>query len=193
MRRRSILTLTVLTGLTLTCLRASPAHAADDRFDGADWGWSMAAGVGGSAVGGGLALGASYLITRDDPSFGSLGVFLLLLPVGTAVGGTAGSWLYGDLSGHDTRWWAPVLGGAVGGGLGLAGFLGALGIDNDWAGGTLGLVSLFALPALGATTGYVLGLKDGGAQARWTPPSVLLLPDGAGGLRTQATLLNMRF
>ena len=150
-------------GLFVTALLASPAHA-DNQYDGADWGWSLAAGTGGALVGAAALASLGVALTDDGAGFEALGALIIGLPLGSMIGGTAGAWLYGDLSGHETRWWAPVLGGLVGGGLGLAGFIGAAGIDNDF-GAVLAVGSVLVLPALGATTGYALGLKGEPAAA----------------------------
>lgn len=141
-----------------SALFALPAQA-ENTYDGADWGWSLAAGTGGAIVGGAALAGLGVALTDDDAGFASLGALIIGLPIGGMIGGTAGAWLYGDLSGHETRWWAPVLGGLVGGGLGIAGFIGSTRLESGF-GAVLGVGSVLIMPALGATTGYALGLKD---------------------------------
>lgn len=170
-------------GLALALLLATPAQA-DDRYDGADWGWSLLAGGGGAVVGGAAFAGLTVALLDDDVGGAGLGAVLLGIPVGAAIGGTAGAWLYGDLSGHETRWWAPVLGGLVGSGLGFAGFIGATRIDSD-VGQVIGFSSILLLPAVGATTGYALGLKRRETAARAgphaPPASVQLMPTRLDG------------
>lgn len=176
--------------LAATLTAATPAVAKD--YDGADWAASIVSGTGGAFVGAGLlALGAAAVVDDND-GFGALGLVFLAIAVGAPVGGTAGAWLYGDLSGHETRAWAPVVGGLAGGALGFAGFLGSVRLDVEELGVALGLTGLLVLPAVGATTGYYLGLKSDDAVT-WRPPQLMIAPDGEGGVRAQALLVDLRF
>lgn len=159
-------------GLFLTAFLAAPAHA-DGRYDGADWAWSTGAGAAGALVGAAAVTGVGVALTEDGAGFESLGAVIVGLPLGSLIGGTAGAWLYGDLSGHETRWWAPILGGLVGSGVGFAGFLGATQLDSDFA-LVLGMGSLLLMPALGATTGYALGLE--GEPAAKDAPRLTVAP-----------------
>lgn len=175
--------------MTILLFAASPGHAED--FDGKDWTLSIGSGTLGAAVGAG-GLGLLAAATSDENDFSALGLVVLGIVVGAPIGATAGVWLYGDLSGHDSRWWAPIVGGLVGGGIGLGGFIGALQIDQEVLSGTLGFTSLLVLPAVGATLGYALGLESKG-EVSWGAPQLMVAPDGAGGLRAQALLVDLRF
>lgn len=169
---------------------AAPALAND--FDGKDWAFGIGAGTLGAAVGaGGFALATAALVDDNDGP-GALGLVFLAVAVGAPVGATAGAWLYGDLSGHDSRTWAPIVGGLAGGLVGVGGFIASVQLDADELSVPLGLTSLLVLPAVGATTGYYLGLRSDG-EVSWRPPQLFIAPDGAGGVNAQALLLDLRF
>ena len=77
-----------------------------------------------------------------------------------------------------------------GGLAGVGSMIGGLATESD-VGGILGLVGLVVLPGVGATTGYALALEGEAVSVR--PPQLMVLPDGAGGMRAQAVLVDLRF
>lgn len=156
--------------LCLLCLLTSPALARD--FDGADWAWSMAAGVGGGALGGlaAAAVGLATVEPEDDFGFARLAAAAVALPIGIDLGASGAVFAYGELTDHDGSYLASLAGSTVGTLVGIGFFVGMIRIDDSlwW----LGAVGLLGAPAAGATFGYQKSL-----EADATPPPVGALFD----------------
>lgn len=161
------------------CL-VSPA-AAQEVFDGADWGGSIAAGTAGAALGGlaAAAIGAASVEEEDDLyGLEETAAALIALPLGVDLGASGAVFAYGELSGHDGSFLATLAGGTVGTLVGVGLLAGVAAIDDDlWWLGTIGLL---VSPAVGATVGYRLSLAEGAAPA---PSGALLDHHPAVGLR----------
>jgi len=158
--------------LLIVSLSSLPAHAdveiperPDAHYSVGDWAASFFIGNAAGAIGA-LAGGAiGYAAAGDcesDAAFGCL--FHGWAPaalgggLGLTFGGAAGVYAYGELSGHDGNYWAAAGGFAIG----LAASLGlsALFADTE-ADSAIAYGTLFTLPVLGGTLGYVLTLDDG--------------------------------
>lgn len=150
--------------LCLLCLLAPPALAKD--FDGADWAWSIAAGVGGGAVGGlaAGAIGVASVEPEDDFGFARLAAAAVALPIGIDLGASGAVFAYGELTDHDGSYLATLAGSTVGTLVGIGFFVGMVRIDDSLS--WLGLVGLLGAPAVGATVGYRLSLEDEAPPSR---------------------------
>ncbi|MFO0744664.1 MAG: hypothetical protein U1F43_03185 [Myxococcota bacterium] len=156
-------------------LPAAPAPTRyDARFSAAEWVGAFfagdAAGTAGALVGGAIGYGLAGSCVDDGSessdgdwqifgpcAFHGLGEAVIGGSVGSIFGGAAGVYAFGEATGHHGSYWAAAGGWT----LGLAASFGLMAAtDPDET--PVGVVSLFVLPALGATAGYVLTLDDGG-------------------------------
>lgn len=188
--RGFLLFLAVFVCVSVVSLPASAADAAAERvrtradFSGGDWALASLSGLGTGIVGGavgGLA-GAAIMATiwnagnrEGDVGFAGLGMVLIGAGGGSIVAGTfsgpLGTWGYGNMAGFRGSYWAAVGGWASG--LAVTALFSVL--ANTTGIGQFNLaavISLVALPPVGATAGYVLSLDEAPAPA---PPALGLL------------------
>jgi hypothetical protein len=85
--------------------------------------------------------------------------FYVIGPLSLAGGATVGAMLYGELVDHDSTWTSTAIGAATGTAVGIAGAWLLEDVGHPDTSAALGVTSLLLGPALGATLGYVYGLR----------------------------------